>query len=310
MLQQCVIGVDVGGTKMTAALAKMDGAVVQIVRRQTRREDGAKGGFATICEMVQTLLQQAKKDDLTVICIGIGFGGPVDFERGVVYLSHHVAGWENFPLKAELERFFTTPTLVDNDANAATLGEWMFGAGKGVNDLLYVNIGTGIGGGIISGGKLLRGWKNLAGEIGHMTVNPDGAVCTCGRKGCLEALASGSYIGKKASERLGRTATSEEVFSLAEQGDQIALQVLAEAIDALSFAIGSAVNLFNPKRVILGGGVAEAPKELLLEPLRKSVPRYTLPQAAEGLEIVCARFGYDAGIIGAVALALTTSLTR
>jgi Transcriptional regulator/sugar kinase len=192
-----VIGVDVGGTKMTAALANRDGKIVKLLRIQTRREEGAEGGFKAICEMVKSLLNEAQTQGLSVGKIGVGFGGPVDFERGTVYLSHHVPGWENFPLKAELERYFGVPVTVDNDANAGTLGEWMFGAGKGVNDLLYVNIGTGIGGGIVSGGKLVRGWRNLAGEIGHMTVKPDGPTCTCGRKGCLEALASGSAIGRE-----------------------------------------------------------------------------------------------------------------
>lgn len=304
MAQQGVIGMDVGGTKMTAALATKDGSIVRLLRRQTRCEEGAQGGFAVLCDMVQLLLQHAAQKALTVKRFGIGFGGPVDFERGIVYLSHHVEGWENFPLKAEMEGRFGVLTVVDNDANAGTLGEWMFGGGKGVDDLLYVNIGTGIGGGIISGGRLLRGFRNLAGEIGHMTVKPDGPICTCGRKGCLEAIASGSAIGREGSERLGQPVTSEEVFILAGQGNPIARQVLTEAVEALAFAIGAAANLCNPKRVILGGGVAQAPDELLLQPLRERLPRFTLPQTIEGLEVAPAKLGYDAGVMGAVALAL------
>jgi len=299
-----VIGVDVGGTKMTAALANRDGKIVKLLRIQTRREEGAEGGFKAICEMVRSLLDEAQTQGLSIEKIGVGFGGPVDFERGTVYLSHHVPGWENFPLRNEIERRFGVPAIVDNDANAGTLGEWMFGAGKGVNELLYVNIGTGIGGGIISGGKLVRGWRNLAGEIGHMTVKPDGPTCTCGRKGCLEALASGSAIGREGTERFGKPMKSEGVFQLAEQGNPIAKQILAEAVDALAFAIGAAANLFNPKKVILGGGVAEAPEHLLIEPLRQRLVRYALPQIYEGLEVVRAQLGYDAGIMGAIALAL------
>jgi len=299
-----VIGIDVGGTKMTAALATRDGEIVKLLRIQTKREEGAEGGFKAICEMMKSLLDEARIQGLSVEKIGVGFGGPVNFESGTVYLSHHVPGWENFPLRSKLEHRFAIPVTVDNDANAGTLGEWMFGAGKGVNDLLYVNIGTGIGGGIISGGKLVRGWRNLAGEIGHMTVKPEGPVCTCGRKGCLEALASGSAIGREGTERFGEPMKSEGVFQLAEQGNPIAKQILAEAVDALAFAIGAAANLFNPKKVILGGGVAEAPEHLLIEPLRERLMRYTLPQVYEGLEVVRAQLGYDAGIMGAVALAL------
>ncbi len=305
-MEKFLLGIDVGGTKMTAALATQSGQIVKLLRVQTKRQEGAEGGFRAICEMVQDLLGEAKRKDLTVVRIGVGFGGPVDFEKGVVYLSHHVQGWENFPLRDELENRFGIPTSVDNDANAGTLGEWIFGAGRSVEDLLYVNIGTGIGGGIISGGNLVRGWKNLAGEIGHMTVKPDGPICTCGRKGCLEALASGSAIGREGTERFGRPMKSEEVFQLAEQGNEIAKQILVEAIEALAFAIGAAANLFNPRRVILGGGVGEAPEHLLVEPLKERLPRYTLPQVAEGLEVVRAQLGYDAGIMGAIALAITT----
>ncbi len=306
MKKLAVIGVDVGGTKMTAALATESGQILRLLRTQTKPEEGAKGGFRAICEMVRNLLREGKQKGFGVARIGVGFGGPVDFQRGVVYLSHHVQGWENFPLKAEFENRFGITTSVDNDANAGTLGEWMFGAGKGINDLLYVNIGTGIGGGIIADGKLVRGWRNLAGEIGHMTVKPEGPICTCGRNGCLEALASGSAIGREGTNRFGRPMKSEEVFQLAEQGNEMAKQILAEAIDALAFAIGAAANLFNPKLVILGGGVGEAPEHLLIEPLRARLPRYTLPQTAEGLEVVRAQLGYDAGIMGAVALAITT----
>lgn len=305
-MDDAVIGVDVGGTKMTAALATKHGQIVKLMRRETKREEGSQGGFKAICEMVRQLLKEAQAQDLTVARIGVGFGGPVDFERGVVYLSHHVPGWENFPIKAELESHFGIAVTVDNDANAGTLGEWMFGAGKGVDDLLYINIGTGIGGGIISGGKLVRGWRNLAGEIGHMTVKPEGPICTCGRRGCLEALASGSAIGREGTIRFGKPMRSEEVFQLAEQGNPIARQILSEVADALSFAIGATSNLFNPRKVILGGGVSEAPSHLLIEPVRQRLPLYTLPQVREGLEVVRAQLGYDAGIMGAIALAIQT----
>lgn len=305
-MRNAVIGVDVGGTKMTAALATEGGEIVKLLRIHTEREKGAEGGFNAICEMVRSLMGEAKFQGLSVVRIGVGFGGPVNFERGVVYLSHHVPGWENFPLKDELERRFGVPATVDNDANAGTLGEWLFGAGKGMRDLLYVNIGTGIGGGIVSDGRLVRGWRNLAGEIGHMTVKPDGPTCTCGRKGCLEALASGSAIGREGSARFGRPMRSEEVFQLAEQGEPTAKQIIAEAVEALAFAIGAAANLFNPQKVVLGGGVAEAPEHLLVMPLRERLVRYTLPQVYEGLEVVRAKLSYDAGIMGAIALALTT----
>ncbi|MCS7224197.1 MAG: ROK family protein [Armatimonadetes bacterium] len=303
-MAQLVIGLDVGGTKVTGALATAEGEVKRLIRERTDPEEGAEGGFRKLCRIVEDLKETAASLGSQVGVVGVGFGGPVHFETGTVYLSHHVPGWEDFPLRERLGSETELAVVVDNDANAGTLGEWRFGAGRGVEDLLYINIGTGIGGGLISGGRLVRGWRNLAGEIGHMTVRPEGPLCTCGRTGCLEALSSGSAIGKTGSERLGRPVSSEEVFALALQGDPIARSVLEEATDALAFAIGAAANLFNPKRVILGGGVSEAPEELLVRPVRERLPLYVLPQSLEGLEVVRAQLGYDAGVMGAVALGL------
>jgi len=297
-----VIGVDVGGTKMTAGLYREE--IVKLLRVQVDRGAGAEGGFKVICDMLVDLFNEARLRGFSVERIGVGFGGPVDFESGVVYLSHHVRGWENFPLRDELERRFGVSVVVDNDANAGALGEWVFGAGRGIDDLIYVNIGTGIGSGVISGGRLVRGWRNLAGEIGHMTVKLDGPVCSCGRRGCLESLASGSAIGREGSERFGRAMRSEEIFELALEGNAIARQILFEVIDSLAFAIGAAVNLFNPRKVILGGGVAEVSESLLVEPFRERLSYYTLREVYEGLEVVRAELGYDAGVMGAIALAI------
>ncbi len=308
-MTELVIGLDVGGTRMSGALMNRDGEVLRLIRVGTDPNAGAEGGFAQIWQMAQDLIRYAQEAGGRVASIGIGFGGPVNFETGTVYLSHHVAGWENFPLARRLFEHAALPVAVDNDANAGTLGEWRFGAGRGGGDIVYINIGTGIGGGLVSGGRMVRGWKNLAGEIGHMTVRPDGPICTCGRRGCLEALASGSAIGREGSARLGRSISSEEVFSMAQMGNVIAQQVLAEATDALAFAIGACVNLVNPKKVILGGGVSEAPEEFLIQPVRDKLPRYVLPESLSGLEIVRAQLGYDAGVYGACALALEV-LTR
>lgn len=303
-MRNAVIGVDAGGTKTTTALATEDGYIIKMLREQTPTTEGAQAGYEVICVMIQNLINEAVKFDFKVTHIGVGFGGPVDFKHGIVYLSHHVEGWENFPLKEKLETKFGIPTIIDNDANAGTIAEWMFGAGKGMDNLIYVNIGTGIGGGIISDGKLLRGWKNLAGEIGHITVKPDGPNCTCGRKGCLEAFSSGSAISYKGTLYFGKPLKSEEVFQLAQQGNQVANKIIQEAVDMLAFALGAVINLINPQLIIIGGGVADAPENLLLEPLRKKLPEYTLPESIDGLKIIKAKLGYDAGVIGAIALAL------
>jgi glucokinase len=257
-----------------------------------------------IREIVAELLEHAARSGDSVERVGVGFGGPVDFERGVVLRSHHVEGWEGVGLRDEIERSVRVPAVVDNDANAGTLGEWKFGAGRGCADLLYVNIGTGIGGGVVAGGRLVRGSGNLAGEIGHTTVERGGAVCTCGRRGCLEACASGEALARRGTEALGRPVSGREVFALAGEGHAAARLVLDEVIEDLAHGIGNAAGLLNPALVIIGGGLSEAPDPLFLVPLRRAIPRYCLAEAAHGLRVEAAQLRYDAGVMGAVALAL------
>ena len=300
-----VIGIDVGGTNMTGGLASEDGRLSVKIRKPTDRSGGAAAGLKLICEIVTELIEQASRSRSKVRRIGVGFGGPVDFEEGVVLLSHHVAGLEGMPLRHELKHQFRIPVVVDNDANAGTLGEWKFGAGLGFNDLLYVNIGTGIGGGIVSGGRLLRGAQNLAGEIGHLIVVRGGPECTCGKRGCLESCASGDAIARRGSEALGMPVSSREVFALAVEGHEGARKVLCDVVEDLAHGIGTAVSLLNPAVVIIGGGLSEAPQNLLLGPLREAIPRYCLNDAARRLHVDAAQLRYDAGVMGAVALALS-----
>ncbi len=299
-----LIGIDVGGTNMSGALATETGQIVSLIRRKTHRADGAKAGLSLITGMIAELTEAAGRDGLPVRRIGIGFGGPIDFERGIVLLSHHVAGWQGTPLRDEMEARFGIPVVLDNDANAGTLGEWKFGSGRGLSDLLYVNIGTGIGGGIIAGGRLVRGSHNLAGEIGHIVVSRSGPLCTCGKRGCLEACASGDALARRGSEALGSEVSGPDVFALAVQGDHLAQDVISAVVEDLAHGLGTAVGLLNPAAVIIGGGLSEAPDELFLQPLRRAVPAYCLGAASAALRIETAQLRYDAGVIGAVALAL------
>jgi glucokinase len=299
-----VIGIDVGGTKTSGGLASEEGRLLHQVRRPTDRTGGAKAGLSLVCEIISELMQQASRMRSNVRRIGVGFGGPVDFDEGIVLLSHHVAGWEGMPLRHELKTRFRTPVVVDNDANAGTLGEWKFGAGLGFSDLLYVNIGTGIGGGIISHGRLLRGAQNLAGEIGHLIVARDGPVCSCGKRGCLESFASGDAIARRGSEALGKSLDSRGVFALAADRNADALRVVADVVEDLAHGIGAAVSLMNPSVVIIGGGLSEAPAHLFHEPLRRAIPRYCLDEAARHLHVEAAQLRYEAGVMGAVALAM------
>jgi glucokinase len=216
-------------------------------------------------------------------------------------------------LKAELERVLHLPAFVDNDANVAALGEWVFGAGKGARHLVYITIGTGVGGAIILNGALWRGANFAAGELGHVPVNPDGPRCGCGGYGCVEMFVSGPAIAQRAKEFVRRGVksaladipsddiTAERVAVAAQQGDALARFILAEAGKYLGIALVGIVNLLNPERLIVGGGVAQA-GEWLLEPARWELRRRALPTATETIQLVPAALGINAGILGAAAL--------
>lgn len=253
--------------------------------------------------------------------IGVSFGGPVDAARGVVLLSHHVQGWENTRLRDQLQDEFNAPASVDNDANVAALGEYELGAGvaggRHASPLLYVTVSTGVGGGWIIDGKILHGADSMAGEIGHTIVDPEGPICICKRRGCVEATASGPAIAREAQARLSaqplrdsmlRAAvpyrlnelTAVDVARAANAGDTLAQEILDNAAHALGFGIGTAITLMNPERVVIGGGVAKS-GERWWRGVRESARANTLPQMR--VDIVPAALGDDAPLWGAVALA-------
>jgi glucokinase len=264
--------------------------------------------------------------------IGVSFGGPVDAARGLVRLSHHIPGWEEVPLAERLRAELGAPAAVDNDANVAALGEWRFGAGQGAASLLYVTISTGIGGGWVLGGRIWGGADGMAGEIGHTIVRPGGRLCACGRRGCAEAEACGWAIAAKARARLetrcwtaraaGVEAGSEGpqagsvllalaggnlegvtalmVAQAAAEGDALAQDVLDDAARALGAALGAAISLLNPERVVLGGGVTKS-GERWWHAVRAEARATAFAQSRA--DIVPAALGDDAPLWGAVALA-------
>lgn len=298
------LGVDIGGTRTSAGLVGADGALIALERQPTDRAAGAAATLAVVERLARKLVAAARADGVAVAGVGVGFGGPVDYARGVVRLSHHAPGWEQLPLRDRLRAALELPVAVDNDCNAAALGEWRFGAGRGADDILYVNIGTGIGAGVIAGGKLLRGANNAAGELGHMVLDRAGPPCACGKRGCLEALCAGPAIALRARSALGDAAmTAERAFTTAAAGDAAARALLAAVAEDLAHAVGNALVVLGSVRVILGGGVGSH-GALLLEPLRAALPRYVLAMHLEGLEVVTAQRGYDAGVLGAAALAM------
>lgn len=311
--ERLLLALDFGGTKLSAAVAAAGERRWRACRQLPVPPDaGANWEFNTMISLAGDLLGGA-----TPAAIGVSFGGPVKAREGIVFLSHHVPGWENIPLRDWLRRRFGVPVTVDNDANVAALGEWRFGAGQGYRSLLYVTVSTGIGGGWILDGRIYHGADSLAGEIGHMTVQPGGPVCACGRRGCLEAVAAGPAIARRARERLMAESqageilrqlvgghvgavTAQHVSQAAEAGDELAQEVLEEAARALGFGIGCAIALMNPERVLVGGGLAKS-GERYFEAVRAAAWANVLPGMK--VEIVPAALGDDAPLWGAIDLA-------
>ncbi len=312
MTNPLLLALDFGGTKHAAALAYV-GERQWLDKRQQLRPPAAdaQADLDIVLRLARELLVGQAHP---LGAVGVSFGGQVDFETGRVRRSTHVPGWHDFPLRAELEKHFGVPVSVDNDANAAALGEYAFGAGQGCPSLLYVTVSTGVGGGWIVGGRVHRGAHNLAGEIGHLTVQPDGPVCTCGRRGCVESLACGPALARAARAQL-RTAsdslvlhlaggkaeaiTGELVAQAAAQGEALADEVLLAAARHLGHGLGLALTLMNPHRVILGGGVTKAGARWWAE-VHRAAQANTLPDISA--DIVPAALGADSPLWGAVAL--------
>ncbi|MGC9529955.1 MAG: ROK family protein [Candidatus Bipolaricaulaceae bacterium] len=303
-----ILALDFGGTKLAAARF-CAGRLAAATAAPSPAHKSAPADRELALRLAEQVLAGRRP-----AAVRVSFGGLVQGQ--VVLLSHHVPGWEGFRLASWCEEQFGAPATVDNDANAGAVGEWAHGAGRGAGSLFYVTVSTGIGGGWVVGGRPFRGADGLAGEIGHLTVVPDGPMCTCGRRGCLEAVAAGPGIARRAGELLAArpaargplrralTAAGEltaaQVASAAEQGDAVARQALLEAATALGQALGTVTCLMNPELTVVGGGVAKS-GEPFLQAVRSAARQYVLPQAR--LTIVPAELGDQAPLWGAAARA-------
>lgn len=302
------IGVDVGGTKIAAAMVEPDGSINRRFRTETRAVEGPDKVIERICQGIEQVMGEEKVDG-----IGIACPGPLDARTGVILSPPNLPGWDRIPLKDRLEERFGVPVRVENDANAAAWGEYLLGAGRGADPLVYMTVSTGIGGGVVLDGHLFRGADTYAGEVGHMIVDPRGALCGCGRRGCLEAMASGTAIARAAEEAVrngnsrirelsGKCAPrAEHVFAAFREGDETAARIISEEIRYLAIGIANIVHLLNPRVIVIGGGVASA-GEVFFAPLRERISTYLMPSFANTFEIRPAELGEDAGVIGAAAL--------
>ncbi|MCA9934112.1 MAG: ROK family protein [Ardenticatenaceae bacterium] len=296
-----LLALDFGGTKLTAAVLSVDRQLKQPAWLAHKRIFTPAGTDARYELETMIALGHELLAGRPVTAVGVSFGGPVDHASGTVRLSHHVPGWHNFPLQQRLEAEFGVPVRVDNDANTAALGEWRFGAGRGVNSLLYITVSTGVGGGWILGGQSWRGHEGMAGEIGHTVVDPNGPMCLCGKRGCVERLASGPYMAQdyRAQVQGHGLATGKAVAEAAANGDVIARSILQRSAWALGVGIGNAANFINPQLFVLGGGVTKA-GPLWWDEVRRAAHETAMPEVH--FTIIPAQFADDAPLWGAVAL--------
>lgn len=308
------IGIDVGGTNVKIALVDDNGKIIYSNSVPTYAKMGYEYTVNNIKQAIKDLMKETNTTPSDIEGIGFDFPGQVDCKTGVVKLAPNIPGWVNVPIAQMIEDEFHIPTRIDNDVRCAALGELKFGAGRGCENFICITVGTGIGSGIVINGKVVRGATNAAGELGHIKLQMNGGpICGCGDTGCLEAFASGPAIVAMAQEYIkggkstkfremaaveGGEITPYMVAKAAEEGDPVAKRIFEIVGKYIGIGLTSVINLLNPERVIIGGGVAES-GELLLGPIRKTIKERAMVVAGNAVEIVPAQLGNSAGVIGA-----------
>ena len=309
-----IVAIDFGGTNIRVAyFPTPEPPPAKHSKLPTCASDGPQAVITRIIEAIQAILPSEREN----LRIGVGSPGPVNPHKGLILKAVNLPGWVNIPIRALIQEQFGCHVAVGNDANVAALGEWRFGAGKGTSNLIYLTISTGIGGGVIMDGQLLLGAQGLGTELGHMTVEPEGPICSCGQLGHLEAVAAGpalarqatafietgrpSILAKKLDEK--RHLTGKDVGEAAQEGDPLAGEIIERAGEIIGRHMADLAHAFNPEVFVLGGGVSQL-GPLLFEPVERSLRAHVMnPAYVEDLRVVPAALGDDAGLIGAMVLA-------
>ena len=312
-----VLAIDLGGTKIIAAIISDKGQVMAREYYLTLAEEGPQAVIARVLSAIDHLLDSRNLDLSELHSISLAAAGAIDLDKGLVTLSPNLPGWYNIPLRDIVKDKYRVNTFLINDASAAAWGEHHFGVGRGVNNLILLTLGTGIGGGVIINGELYSGPCGSAGEIGHTTIDVNGPRCSCGNVGCLEMLASGTAVAQGAIRRISQgersslaeivdgkvgNITAEAVGAAAKNGDSLALEVISKAATYLGAGMVNLVNIFNPEMIIIGGGMAPM-GDLLLDTARKVVKERAFPLSAQAVRIVTAQLGDNAGVLGAAVFA-------
>ena len=312
-----LIGVDLGGTFIKTALITLQGDILKKVEVPSGKESGPEKVIANIITSIQMAAEEAGQTFNQVQGIGLGTPGPLNTQKGIVCNAVNIPGFINIPLRDLIQEKFGIPVNLENDANAAGYGEYWKGAGRGSSLMVAYTLGTGVGGGIIIDGKLIRGTNDCGGELGHITIVPDGEMCSCGNRGCVEAYASATFLVKHTAAMLkrgcpslltkwmeeGKTLTAKLIDEAWRAGDEFAKERLWEVGYYLGLGVANIVSALNPDVVVVGGGMSKS-GEIILEPVRKEVKKRTFREHYEHLRIVAAELGNNAGVIGAAGLAL------
>jgi len=318
--KEYIVGVDLGGTKLSTVLINKVGEVLVRENVPTEAYKGPDAVIQKIKDTIHTVMDKAGVSLGELEGIGVGSPGPLDAERGVIRFTSNLPGWVDVPLKDRIQEEFPVPIKVDNDANAAAVGEGIFGAGKGIKNFVYITVSTGIGGGAFIDGKLFHGENSNGAELGHTTIDMNGPLCGCGNYGCWEALASGTAFTRRVVEGLksGRRESiildmvggdiekvdAKVVFDAARKGDEYALEMVNREAELLGVGISNIINSFNPRRIIIGGGMSND-LDMMYAGIMKEIGKRALKANAEVVEIVRAKLGKDAGVLGAAALILS-----
>ena len=311
MHKPLAIGIDLGGTQLRAALVDCDGGIVSRAAAAT----DVTGGPERIIDQIRRLCEEIDVGGRRgeIAGVGVSAPGPLDSETGTIAAIPTLPGWEEFPLAAELAREFGLPVLVENDGIAAANGEWKFGSARGLRHFVYVTVSTGIGGGVVVDGRLLRGRRGMAGHVGHMIINPVGPRCSCGASGCFEALASGSALARSGREAASGepssllslihpadAITARDIVAAALQGDRLALTLLGREAAWLGIGFSNLAHLYSPQAIVMGGGVSQA-FDLLHENIAATFQASAMAPFRD-TKIVPAMLADNAGLAGAAAL--------
>lgn len=310
LCMKAFIAVDIGGTQIRVAVFPEHGTTPI---QQQRIKTVAEG--QTAVERLIGLIEQLWPKDADVISIAIAAPGFLDPKAGVVVTAPNIAGWVNLPIAEIIQQRFNVPVYLGNDANLAALGEWHFGAGRGYQDILYITVSTGIGGGLISEGRLVEGAHGMAGELGHVMAVPDGPLCGCGKRGHLEAVAAGPAIARYVVQQIdngvpsvfapGSKPSAKEIAAAAKQGDALSIESFNKAGFYIGRAVADFLHILNPSLIIFGGGVSLS-GDTILTPLKESMREHVMSQEyLKDLRIVTTVLGDDSGLIGALALMLS-----